>query len=109
MTVINIDLEYIKGEQKVAFSRYHTDPDVIAVMLYGVDDFEQEIVTVNLAEYGIIPEPGNVIIKDYSEMQGMADALLEAGVVTEIVTRHSFGFVQNGGAECVLNPKHLTD
>lgn len=37
--------------------------------------------TVNLQEQGDIPPPGHVHIKDYSESEGMAQALQDAGVV----------------------------
>lgn len=57
--------------------------------------------TVNLADYGVHPEDGNVFIKTYSENEGLYDGLLSAGVIGPAV--HNF-YVENGNVvkECPL-------
>lgn len=44
-----------------------------------------EVVSINLSQYGLRPEPGRVFIKNWSEHDGLADALVTAGVVEKEV------------------------
>lgn len=48
--------------------------------------------TVNLGDYGIIPDEGYVIIADYAENEGVIDELVKHGIVAEPMSKHSFGF-----------------
>lgn len=53
-----------------------------------------ETLSVNLAAYGLYPaDADHVFIKDYSEHEGVADSLVEAGVaqITRMVTFGGFG------------------
>lgn len=52
--------------------------------------------SINLAACGIAPEPGNVILKDYSEGEGASDALVRAGAAVKVRT-HAVG---NWGSTC---------
>ncbi|MGP5684253.1 hypothetical protein [Brachybacterium alimentarium] len=45
---------------------------------------EDEVLSVGLSEYGYVPAPGEVFVKDWSEHHGFAAALQAAGVI-EIV------------------------
>lgn len=56
------------------------------------------IATTNIAGY--IPAPGHVLIKDWSENEGVYKALFKAGVVGPIVRRVPAGFVE--AYECEL-------
>ena len=43
---------------------------------------DQETLSINLGVYGLTPPPGCVYVKDYSEHEGLPQALVEAGVGT---------------------------
>src|SRR5258708_6588209 len=43
-----------------------------------------QIVSVNLAAYGLVPPAGHVYIKDWSENEGLVDVLVDADVVIVI-------------------------
>lgn len=58
--------------------------------------------TVNLIDYGINPAEGNVIIKDYSENEGITKWLQDMGVVGDIVTTHTFGTFNSTAHEVPL-------
>lgn len=49
------------------------------------------------------PENGNIIIKDWSENEGVYQALLDAGIINESVKTHHTGFVE--AFECPLTDK----
>lgn len=70
-------------------SRYHTD-DVTA-LAYSTGDGESGVLSVNLAQYGRLPEPGCVFVRDYGEFEGVANALVEAGLA-RITTSVPIGF-----------------
>lgn len=56
------------------------DPSRDLLML--ITDEGAERLSISLESYGISPAPGNVFIKDYSEHAGLAQRLVEAGLVT---------------------------
>lgn len=43
---------------------------------------ESEVLTVDLTQYGYVAFPGEVFVKDWSEHQGLAAALEQAGIGT---------------------------
>ena len=49
------------------------------------------VATVNLPDHD--PGHNNVLIKDWSENEGMYDALLEAGIIKETIAEAGSGFV----------------
>lgn len=57
----------------------------------ALDPYEQEVLTVNLGGYGMIPPRMCVYIPDYGPHQGVAAALVEAGLGT-IINPVAFGF-----------------
>jgi hypothetical protein len=59
--------------------------------------------TVNLP--GKQPTPGFVFIKDWSENEGMYQALLDAGLIGETMIEHGSGFVMV--KECPMTEKTL--
>jgi hypothetical protein len=68
-------------------------PDADPAIYIEAEDGEAlATATVNMAAYGIHPEEGNVLIKDYAEGEGMVDALIAAGVIGKPVREHSGGF-----------------
>lgn len=63
--------------------------DPVQNSLALLTDEGAEIISTNLIDaYGIVPEPGNVIIKDWSEHSGLAPRLEAQGLAT-IVQRHA--------------------
>jgi hypothetical protein len=69
--------------------------------IYDANNGEQLcIATTNIAGY--IPAPGHVLIKDWSENEGVYKSLFKAGVVGPIVRRVPAGFVE--AYECELWP-----
>lgn len=49
------------------------------------EDGEPLIVpTVCLVDYGFLPAPGNVFIKNYSENEGILECLTEAGIILKV-------------------------
>lgn len=84
----------------VIFKQYGNGDIAIQV----VDDKEglYTTATVNLEAYGIHPEPGHVIIADYSENQGVWKALAEIGVISEPVREFSFGEFDARAVSCKL-------
>lgn len=66
----------------------------LAIMLTDTEDGELiATATVNIPEEKI--EPDEIIVKDYSENQGMLQALKDAGIVTSVVR-----YVKTGYVEC---------
>jgi hypothetical protein len=54
----------------------------LALVLEDANDGEPVATcSINLEEYGLIPDPGKVFIKEYSENKGMTQALIDAGVI----------------------------
>lgn len=102
MNNIKLNLENFNGEYSVEVHHYNDDTRIPALILNDVETYEDEVITLNLIGYGIIPAPGNIIIKEYNGLEGMTEALLNAGVITKIVTQHSFGYLQNGATEAAL-------
>lgn len=89
-TNVTIKTSYFNLTNAALFtSRYHTD-DVMA-LAYRTDDGESGILSVNLAQYGRFPQPGCVFVRGYGEFEGVATALVEAGLA-KIVTSVPIGF-----------------
>lgn len=49
-----------------------------------------EVLSVNLSDYGLYADAGNVFIKDYSEHEGLTQSLVEANLV-KVVRQVTFG------------------
>lgn len=84
----------------IAWAFYDDGPDSIG---------EREAVpTINLIEYGIVPQPGNVLIKMTREGEGMLECLIGLGLVEDTGRRFSYGFDDPGAAEAkVLRTEFL--
>lgn len=53
-------------------------------MLKLIDDEGGEHLATSLRAYGLVPAPGNVFIKDWSEHAGLADRLEAQGLVKKV-------------------------
>lgn len=69
-----------------------------ALFINGDDGEPLCAVTVNLSDYGIIPPPGQIIVKDYSEGEGLAEVLVDCGVLSLTGREVNIGF----GSRCVF-------
>ncbi|BAS11807.1 hypothetical protein AHiyo8_01100 [Arthrobacter sp. Hiyo8] len=67
------------------------DPRTASLILDTQDGEPEEMLTVNLAVYGLFPEtPDEILVKDWSEGEGTAQSLIDAGVA-EFVNEHFVG------------------
>ena len=84
-----IKVKFRKWNCIVALAYYNNDRK--AISLYDEDDFEPiATATVNMVNEPC--EDDEVFIKNYSENEGMTDALIDA----EIIKKESTGFVRSG-------------
>ncbi|TLK50907.1 hypothetical protein [Glutamicibacter sp. V16R2B1] len=60
------------------------DPAQPALAQVAAETGEDEVLSIDLFEYGYVPAPGEIFIKDWSKHHGFAAALQAAGVI-EIV------------------------
>lgn len=74
----------------VKFKEY--DNGRVAIQLLCEDGCPMATATVNFPSVKV--GEGNVLIKTYSENEGMMNALIEAGIIGEPVYRHGMGFVE---------------
>lgn len=67
----------------------------LAIFLTAEDGEPLSTVSVNLEDYGMVPQAGHIFIKDQDENEGMIDALREAGVIapTERTVTYGYGVV----------------
>lgn len=61
-----------------------------ALVLMDEETGLPERLSVNLDAYGLIPSPGHVFIKDWSEGSGVTASLVDTGLV-EVIDTHSVG------------------
>jgi hypothetical protein len=66
---------------------------------------DNHVVSINLSQYGLVPPAGHVFVKDYSEHEGLADALVDAGLV-EKVNEVSFGYGKGWLCKIVGEVRH---
>lgn len=65
-----------------------------ALILNDAEDGSRvAVASVNLEEMDLIPPPGHIYIKDYSENEGMLDCLVDAGIVEDTGKRVPLHFV----------------
>ena len=84
------NIVFLGYEGALAFDRYQNGR--VMMRLYCVDDGEPlATCTVNIPEYPL--EEGEVIIKDYSENEGMFNVLEDAGIVKRTGKMVSSGFI----------------
>ncbi|MCF2572860.1 hypothetical protein [Brevibacterium sp. UCMA 11754] len=56
------------------------DAEQAALAQIDVETGEDEVLSVDLSEYGYVPAPGEIFVKDWSEHRGFPAALQAAGV-----------------------------
>lgn len=89
--IVEIEAKYTQGPAKLVFGQYSNGR--VAIQLLDVEDESPlSVPTVNIPEYDLAP--GHVLLKGWSENEGMPAALERAGIVKRTGELVSSGFVQ---------------
>lgn len=94
---------YFDGTVFLQMSRYTIDGSRSLDVIDATGD--QELVlcaTICLASEGYVPEPGNVVIKDWSENSGTLAGLISAGIIGEPIRELPVGRHSATAYECPL-------
>lgn len=84
MFVSSIHARYVHMENAQVTVEKYTDGS-LALMAEDTDEDgmpNHETFSVNLSAYGMYPPEGHIFVKDYSEHEGLAQALVNAGLVS---------------------------
>lgn len=83
----------IKLPHLTLIGKVEYNPGLQALTITDLTTGEEEVLSVNLTDYGYIAFLGEVFVKDWSEHQGMPAALEQAGIATVVapVTVGPFG------------------
>lgn len=99
MIIKNLNVRFKEWDCVVFVGVYESGR--IALQLFDAKDMEPvATATVNLPDAPL--EEYEVLIKDYSENEGMVDALVKAGLVTDTTKRVPTGFA--AASVCQLTP-----
>lgn len=90
---------------RVEIGRYHDMTDSVALMTESGESLTTA--TVNLHDYGKIPPPGTVFIRNYSGHEGLAKQLEAAGIGRRTRENIRFGPYDANAEEFVLAPEVL--
>lgn len=94
----------------VEVGRYGNGSLAIRLTLPDEEDDVLAIPTVNLVEaYGLVPRKGCVFIPSYSENEGMAQALVDVGVVELTGRLVAYGPFDASAQEAKVLPPYLWD
>ena len=74
-----------------------------ALKAFGQEGEPLATLTVNIP--GVSLNPGEVIIKDYSENEGVLKDLIEMGIVEKEYSRFPYGWVSPAVCKLVINPE----
>ena len=85
---MRINAKYIRGEYKLSRKKYVEGQEALVLV-----NSAGEQVRASIALPAVIPEPGHVFIKSYSENEGLVEELVRNGIV-EIVRIMPCGFTQ---------------
>lgn len=82
---VTIDSRYVHVKDGHLHRTQYEDGSLALQIEYEYDGYpEVETLSVNLSHYGMTPPEGHIWVKDYSEAEGLPDALVKAGVATEV-------------------------
>jgi hypothetical protein len=88
--IITIESRFIEGEIAVRFHRYNVDLRRVAITLLTLSGEALAKVTVHQPAVSLAPE--EVLIKDWSENEGLLEALVKAGVIETTGRTEPVGF-----------------
>lgn len=101
---IHVKTKYLDERAHLSVRKYVDGSP--AWQLYSMQGEPLMTPTVCLVEYGHTPAEGHVIIKDYSENEGILDCLIEQGIIAQEV--HALEATHVTFYECkVLKPELL--
>jgi len=83
---INLKTKYLNDDAVLSFGRYADG--ALAITATAPNGAPLARLTTCLMEYGLTPLPGFVAIKNYSENEGVLDALISEGVVLPSTIEH---------------------
>lgn len=86
-----IKTKYLSQDCDFHFGRYPNGTTAIQL----VSDYGQEM-TITVALEGVSPAPDSILVKSYSENEGLAEALEELGLIEPVHAFHVSGFVEVG-------------
>lgn len=104
---VTVDLftEYLELEGEMLYvGRYATDGTLALGFMNEFDEIE--VLSVNLGGYGLTPEPNHVFVKDYSEHEGLTDALVASRAV-KVVEPVQIGFGRGFKVELLFDGESL--
>lgn len=92
MRTFTITARYVRLTDATVFlATYGDHSTALVAEATDEDGFpNRETLSVNLSAYAMTPPEGCVFVRDYSEHEGLVDALVEAGVAS-LVERITFG------------------
>lgn len=82
------------------------DPAQASLAQVDAGTGEDEVLSVDLFEYGYVPAPGEVFMKDWSEHHGFAAALQAAGVIEVVGEVHVGPFMSKAYRVRVMSGPH---
>lgn len=95
MIIKNWNTKYSRKDETVVLRNEGQYADgSTALTVYGLDGIPCCTTTVCLIEYNETPSEGNVFIKNYSENEGVLEALQAAGVVGDVTRVVPCGYVE---------------
>lgn len=104
MAFIDKTVKFLGQECKVEMSRYSDDLQRDAILLYCSDGALMAVVTVNIPEAML--QDGEVLIKNWSENEGIYEALMAAGIIGAAVGSYPAGHAR--ALRCpllIINPE----
>lgn len=106
---IDFKTKFINERARVLFARYPAD-NSIAIQLRAINGHEMLCTaTVCLKEYSKTPPHGYIFIKDYSENQGMFEALARADIVRNVAFSFEITYPGTTVYEAKLTKKSLDE
>lgn len=88
--VKNIRTKFSGGGEKLLQVSHYTANNSPALLISDLNG--EPLLTASVC-LDIAPKPGNIIIKDWSENEGICQALISANLISETITYHPTGFV----------------
>lgn len=103
---INIHTKYYSGEIKLQFAQYSNGRTAIC-LTDAVTGEPVMTATVNLPDEPLVE--GEVIIKDWSENEGIMTSLMNAGVISDPIGTTYTGYVEASIHELLVTPITTND
>ncbi len=103
MITTTAEVTFLNTKCRIALGRYADPPNLALTLITADDEFPQPMAKASFNLKTELPE-GYIAIKSWSENEGMADILMEAGVIGPVEGTIPTGFVV-GTVHRVLLPE----